>query len=243
MTRLSLPKRWLEGAMFLSLDLIAPFFEDLWIPVEDRISFQSKLRELLDDLLVEEHYYSVERVAIGYRVMDWFYRTPELPSPELLGSWIRNVLVLEGPDRPGETLWTPLSYRIPQKYENEQEARTNAVRNLATVAAIESERKALLQSKRETAEDQELGEWDTRVLELQNCPQDAVVTKASLTAEYNIFSAAWEQQCAALDYAELYELWLLGREVVPTMGIDESDLPFPGSWRFELTPLMRKFAS
>ncbi len=240
---LSSSQRWLEGALFLSLDLVTPLFEDLWVPVEDPIRFQNKLRQLLDGLLVDESYHSVDREALKYRVLEWFHTTPELASTELFSSWIRNILVLEGPDRPGETRWTSLSFRIPQRYETEQGPRERLVREMTAVASFERDKGAPLESRLEAAGDQELVEWDARVLGFRDSSQDVIVTKVALITEYNIFLAGWEQHCAELDYSALYQLWLLGREVAPAMGMKESDIAFPGSWRFELLPLIRKFAS
>lgn len=242
MTRLSLSQRWLEGALFLSLDMVTPLFEDLWVPVDDPLRFQNKLRTLLDGLFVDESYHLSNRAALEYRVMEWFHGTPEL-SPELLSSWIRNILVLEGPDRPGETRWTSLSFRIPQRNESERGPRERLVHEMTAVASFERERRAPLESKLEIAGDQDLGEWDARILEFQDSSQDVIVTKAALITEYNIFLAGWERHCAELDYSALYQLWLLGREAAPAMGMKEADIAFPGSWRFELLPFLRKFAS
>lgn len=114
---------------------------------------------------------------------------------------------------------------------------------MTAVASFERERRALLESKLEAAGDQEPVEWDTRMLEALHAAPDDIVTQASLTAKYNIFLSAWERHCAELDYSALYQLWLLGREVAPTIGMKESEIAFPGSWRFELLPLIRKFAA
>lgn len=221
---------------------MTPFFEDLWVSVEDPIHFQNKLRQLLNGLLVDESYHFSNQAALEYRVMEWFYSTPEL-SPELLSLWIRNILVLEGPDRPGETRWTSLSFRIPQRNETERGSRERLAHEMTAVASFERERRALLESKLEAAGDQEPVEWDTRMLEALHAAPDDIVTQASLTAKYNIFLSAWERHCAELDYSALYQLWLLGREVAPTIGMKESEIAFPGSWRFELLPLIRKFAA
>lgn len=242
MGQLSLCERWIKGAVFLSLDLTVSLFEDLWVPVDDRVRFQNELRKLLEGLLVGDSYYSLDRAALGYRVMEWFHGTTEL-TPDIFNSWIRNILVLEGPDRPGETRWTSLSFRIPGSFETEQGPTARLVHDMSAVASLQHDKRAQLASKLEALEEEGLVEWDARVLKMLQVEPDDILTKAALTAEYNIFLSGWERYCAELDYSALYRLWLLGRAVAPTIGMSESDIAFPGSWRFELLPLLRKFAT
>jgi hypothetical protein len=144
MSQLSLCERWLEGALFLSLDRTAPLFEDLWVPVDDRAGFQNKLREFLEGLLVQETYNSLDRAALGYRVLEWFYNSPQ---PELFSSWMSNIFVVEGPDRPGETQWFPLSFRIPRKFENERGLSEKTVRQITAVASFQRDKNEQLASK------------------------------------------------------------------------------------------------
>jgi hypothetical protein len=100
---------------------------------------------------------------------------------------------------------------------------------------------ASLEDKIERAEAQDLSEWDSRVLEIDDSTADAVLTKVSLIAEYNIFLAAWERYASTLSYAELHQLWVKGKELAAEL-LMPAGLVFPGSWRFELASLLNKFS-
>jgi hypothetical protein len=241
MDRISLPKRWFDAGIFLSLDLTKSFFVDLWVPWDDHLKLQHDLRALVSDALEGDAYYT-DQDARGYRVMEWFYSTHGSQKFQELNSWIRNIVVLEGPDRLGETFWSSVSYRISYQAEGETRAPEWMVRLMKEIASFRQDLKSELDDKFETAEDQPLQEWDQRLLEAENSSQDAVVIKASLVASYNTFLAAWERYCSTLDYAQLYQIWKVGKKVAAEVGIDPSELVFPGSWRFELAPLLSRFA-
>jgi hypothetical protein len=242
MDRMSLPKRWFEAGMFLSLDLTQPFFVDLWVPWDDHLTLQHDLRALLADTLEGEAYYT-DQDARGYRVMEWFHFTYGSQKFQELNSWIRNIVVLEGPDRPGETFWTSLSFRISHESEDESGGNQWMVRLMKEVASFQQTLSSPLNDKTEAAEELTPTEWDERVFEVSGSSIDSTVITASLIAEYNIFLAAWERHCSRLDYAELYQLWKVGKEVAAEVGIDPSELVFPGSWRFELAPFLSRFAT
>jgi hypothetical protein len=240
MDRIPLTKRWFEGSVFLSTDLTQSFFDDLWVPCENHLELQRGLRTLLSDALEGEAYYTNQDPR-GYRIMEWFYSNYGAQRFQEFNSWIRHILVLEGPDRTGETFWTPLTYQISNQTEGETTAPEWIVLLMKEVASFQQTLKSPLDDKIEVAEDQPLHEWDQRVLEIQDSSADAVLTKASLIAEYNIFLTAWERDCTALQYAELYQIWQLGKNTGVTLGMDPADLAFPGAWRFELVQFLSKF--
>lgn len=239
MHRISLPKRWFEGGMFLSLDLTRSFFVDLWVAWDDPLKLQHDLRALLSDALEEEAYYT-DQDARGYRIMEWFYSTYGAQKFQELNSWIRNIAVLEGPDRVAETFWSALSYRISGQTEAETTAPEWVGLLMKEVASFQRTLRSRLDEKIETAEDLPLHEWDERVFEVSDSSADAVLMNASLIAGYNIFLIAWERYSSTLSYAELYEIWKVGKEIAAKDGMDP--LVFPGSWRFELAPFLSRFA-
>lgn len=242
MDRMSLAKRWFEASVFLSTDLTQAFFEDLWVPCEDHLKLQRELRTLLSDALTEEAYYT-DQDARGYQIMEWFYTNYGAQKFQEFNSWIRNVVVLEGPDRLGETFWSSVSYRISYQAEGETTAPAWMVLLMKEVASFQQDLKSPLDNKIEAAEDQPLHDWDQRLLEVQDSPADAVLIKASLIAAYNIFVMTWERYGSTLSYAELNEIWQVGKQVSVTLGMDPSELVFPGAWRFELAQFLSKFAN
>jgi len=103
-------------------------------------------------------------------------------------------------------------------------------------------RKQDLDDRMDAVENQKLSEWDQKLLAIQDSSQNALVTKMSLIAEYNIFLGAWERHCAKLQYSQLYELWKWGKHVSDVIGMDDLEVLFPGGWRFELADLLDQFA-
>ena len=237
----TLAERWFEGAVFLSLDLTRQFFVDLWVPLDDAAKFQSELRRLLEACLDEESYYS-EQEALGYRVMEWVHNTYGSEHFEAFSFWIRSILVVEGPDRPGETLWSSLSFEMARQFENNSSAPKWMAQLMTAIVSLERSKRRQFDVKLEAAEDQELGPWDRHVLAIKDSSMDAVLTNTSLIGTYNIFLAAWEKHASNVGYAELHQLWQLGKEMAVDLGMDPSDLVFPGVWRFESLQLITKFA-
>ena len=234
-------ERWLEGALFLSLELTRPFFQDLWVPIKDAVKFQTDLRVVLKDSVNEESYYS-EREALGYGVIEWFHSTYGPHEFEVFSSWIGKILVVQGPDRPGETFWSALSSEMVRQFESNSPMPEWIGRLMTTVASFERLRMSQFEEKMEAAEDYELDPWDAHVLAVKDSLLDAVMIKISLVVTYNIFFANWERHGTTLTYPELYELWVLGKKMMPDFGMEASDLVFPGVWRFELHERIRNFA-
>jgi hypothetical protein len=237
---LTLADRWAQGAWFLSLKLTRPFFADLWVPIDNGAHLQNGLRELLVGSVSEAGYYA-EQAALGWRVMDWYQSTYGWESFHLLNLWIHSILLLEGPDRPGETFWTPLSFELARRFESNVSTPNSIV--MTSVVSFERVKRSEFEKRVETVEDHELDTWDERVLIFRDSSADSVMTKVSLIGEYNIFLTAWEIHCSDLEYAQLYQLWEVGKEVAIDLGMEASDLVFPGSWRFEVPQLLSRFTS
>lgn len=239
--RFTFAERWFEGALFLSQDLTRPFFTNLWVPIEDAAEFQSELRILLKDSLNEERYYS-EREALGYRVIEWFHNAYGSGNSEVFSSWINNILVLEGPDRLGETLWSALSFNIARRVENGSSTPEWIGQVMADITSFQRIQGASFDDKIDGAEDQELGEWDARLLNVTASSADATMIKVSLIGHYNIFFASWEKHGSGLEYPELCQLWQFAKDLATDVAMDPSDIGFPGVWRFGLPELLMKFA-
>lgn len=232
-----LEERWLNAALFLSLDVVESFLPDLWIPVTEWRSFNTQLRKLLAPSLVD--IYSERRNEIGYEVVDWYGNTFGRERLLVFNSWIRNVIVLDGPDRPGETLWTPIMHRIAQSEVAGDIP--DWIRSLMRrVRLVQRPQKELLQERLDALDELEGSEWDSQLFQIRDSSLDAVLTTISLVGEYNAFVTAWEQHCSVLNQGELHDLWESGKIVARGMD-DDLELPFPGMWRIELLDFIRNF--
>jgi hypothetical protein len=234
-------ERWLQAVLFLSLDLTRHFFRDLWVPIENAEEFQLELRKTLEQLRVEGFYHGEDRAALTYQIVDWLQSVCPNKAFEEFSTWIRSIFVFEGPDRPGETLWMPISFQLPLRLDTGFQIPVWVQTTISELRLDLQRNKSEFEEQVDAIDDQNLSDWDRQILALQYSSSDAIVTKTSLIVEYNIFLEAWEKHCSKLAYLELYELWQSGKHVAGVLGMDDLELRFPNSWRFEITNLIRRF--
>jgi hypothetical protein len=237
-----LEKRWLRGGLFLSLDMTRPFFAELWVPIETPESFQMQIREFLGPLVTKKSYWD-NQSALGYALMEWFHRIAGSDDFARLDWWMRNVMVLEGSDRLAETVWAPISFQVPPRFDVKFFVPEWISKVMREVQSDQRSQRQLIGDKTDALEDQKPSDWDERMFALQDSSADAIVTKITLIVEYNIFLGVWELHCAQLTYSNLFELWKWGEGIALGLGMDDLEVPFPGGWRFEVAAFLSRFAS
>jgi hypothetical protein len=95
----------------------------------------------------------------------------------------------------------------------------------------------------ELTEKEDLSPWDSSILSVEYATREGAETTISLISSYNAFLRVWENHCGDLDFEQLQTLWELGKQVSAKVGMQDLKVVFPGSWRFVLRPLLKKFSS
>jgi hypothetical protein len=224
---------------FLSLQSAAPFFREMWVPINNPEEFQANLRACMIDLHAESIYYLFPgrlNALIHFRVVS---KLPEADQV-LLALWIRAVYIGDGPDRLGETLWNSL---IPRLASQSESPLGTVQATLSSHQSRKLEIRARLKEKLEAQIPAGISEWDQHQVGPDGSGLEEIQTTIHLICSYNAFVACWERYCSGLSFDQLHLIHKLGAEVAKARNMMDSGLPFPCSWRFEMLPFLNRFES
>jgi hypothetical protein len=231
-------RRWQQAWFFLSLDQTAPYFGDLWVPLEGAFGFQNSLREQLKPWLDRQEEYYSNFGSINYLLADWFQTQHGWQKIDQLSGWVRDIFLHEGPDRMAETVWSQIPYHLPPAFKTDLPVADWLVEVLTKV---KDEQKADVDEleKRLIIDGQKpVSAWDAAFLPVEwSEPQD-IRNSISLIGTYNIFLKAWEKYCANFSHAQLNEIYAWGKHVAANTGMQDLNVVFPGAWRFELHSIL-----
>ena len=216
---------------FLSSDSTVNFYRDLWVPVDH----PSEFRRILNETLNMNEPYKAFVGEVNARVvsrLSSYLSTTELGS---LGLWTRSVYVEEGTERVAEKVWNIL---ISQMANRPDEFHLGAIyETLRDLQTDKCQREERLEQRFKSltsvdASDSDELDWNRVILE-----------KLELICSLNNFVASWSAHCGSLTPDQLFELFKAGSGLAVSQPIHSRGLPFPGSWQFELAPLLGKEAS
>lgn len=231
-------ERRTQGAWrFLSLESAAPFFREMWVPINNPGEFQANLRACMIELHAEDRDYCFPgqlNVLIHSRVVS---KLPEADQV-LLALWIRAVYIGDGPDRLGETLWNSL---IPGLVSQSESPLGTVQATLSSHQNRKREIRARLKEKLEAQIPLGISEWDQRQVGADASALEEIQTTIHLISSYNAFVASWERYCSGLNLDQLRLIHELGGEIAKAQNMTDQGLPFPGCWRFELLPFLNRF--
>jgi len=221
---------------FLSLDYTAQDYNELWVPISNKSEFQAELRTQLAPWITEEKYHK-ESEAFGYAIGEWYEKVYGSDALEILFLWMREIYLFHGPDRIPETVWNIVPYRA-QDIASEFPGFEWIFELLTKVRHAQEESMATFDNK---IIEQSLSAWDSGVLEVQYASQEGLDSKIRVMTTYNIFLEAWEKHCSKLCFEELQHMFKVGKRVAEACQMQDLDVAFPGSWRFELRKLLDIF--
>jgi hypothetical protein len=230
-------RRWKKVWVFLSLDITAGFFEDLWFFIGKPDDFRKELRKLLTPAMQEDEL-SGEPGIIHYLIADWFQNEYGKDSFEHLCSWANNVYIMGGSDRVPESIWSVIIYQLTPEFL----VSTTLHDTLTNVRQQHQKDFDSITERLEKASQVPLSEWDRNVMSAGAEPED-VYTDIRLITSCNLFSYAWEQHCFQFRYEELCEIYKLGKQVADRLRMVGVNIGFPGNWRFELQSYFEKLSS
>jgi hypothetical protein len=219
------------------LDYVGQFFEELWVPIRNIPQFQAGVREQLAPWLTEEKYHK-EGEALSYAIAEWYQSVYGPDALDTLFLWAREIYLFHGPDRIAEKEWNPIPYRC-RDVAAEFRALEWVFELLTRVRQDQEEKTAAFEDKMIIGAP--LSAWDARVLEVQYASQDGLETTIDLIVTYNIFLEAWEKHCSQLSFEELQSVFEVGKRVAEVQEMQDLEVVFPGSWRFELRKLLDLF--
>ena len=232
-----LNNRATEAWTFLSLDYIREFFTELWIPVDDVADFQFALRRKLQPWLNEDTYHKRAH-ELSYAVTDWYKDSFGLGALDDLLLWMRHIYLFEGPDRIAETMWNIVPYRAPD-IASEFPDLTAIFKVLDQVR--QSQERKTQEFEERLLDKSQLSAWDANAARIQYVAQENLDIKINLMVAYNIFLASWEECCGELTFDQLQAMFQVGRRVAETRQMQDLEIAFPGSWRFEIRKLVERF--
>jgi hypothetical protein len=234
-------RRWRQVWSFLSLEQTLPYFDHLWLSLDEPQEFQSGLRELLRPW-VDERKYQEEPGAIHTAAARWFVESRGAKQFELLSRWVRDIYFEGGPDRAAEGLWSALcanSPLAPGTGFDPLPGTPDWLPGLMTKLKEEKRRRAEpLVEKLDEEEGEAASDWDERLLAVQETEPHIITSRISLIGHYNVFLEVWDEHCSALSFEQLRQLWELAALAAPEIGMEDIAIPFPGSWLFELRPFL-----
>ena len=234
-------KRWQKTWFFLSLDQIRPYFGELWVFLEDADKFQRDLREILNPWLDKDEYYD-DYAPLNYLMVEWFQKQYGAEKLDYLICWARDILFYEGPDRVPETVWSHISYNSPA-LATELRLSSWVVELMTKLNADQERNMIVLKEKLVIDAQKHLSNWDAKILPIEYSEAEDIRNLVRLIGAYNIFLKSWEKHCSGLSHTELYEIYLVGKQVAAETGMQKLKVAFPGSWRFELRTILQKVAA
>jgi len=188
--------------------------------------------------LVGDEYFRLAG-SIHRQIADSFQAEYGSSCFDYLVFWASHIFIKSGPDRISEWQWFHFCLKSPPDYPSEYKLSEPLSSKLATVKG--SLLAGIEEFDRQTSiAEQHLSTADLQLMALGQLKPEDVFTSIELIAHLNIFVLAWEQHCGSLSHGDLKELFEWSHYVAPDIGIDQSDIAFPGNWRFELRPAFER---
>ena len=227
---------WQKMWWFLSLDRTRAFFRDMWVPVEDPAEFQEQVRNQLRQIDDQTYYHHPQ---VGNAIVhSWFSSAYGTDQQELMVLWADHVFITSTPNRLAEDLWGHLiSFATRPSEEDVPAWARDLFSKLETTDRGES--KAL--EKRIDGEfSSALSEWDRINMPRVASGEENIRDKIGLITRCNTFISSWEVYCSNFGHQELQALYELGQRLAEKRNMADQGVSYPGSWRFELRPFIKK---
>ena len=224
----TLPAAW----PFLTLDLVMRFQRDLWLP-DEFVACSRVLRQSWGSVVVNSaadleyrHYASMDAIQAecGPEVLEWI----------LL--WLQHIDIREGPDRKGEFFWSALLRRLSRRKNITLPAWLEPKVTLAASAL--SSRAEAIKRQIDAARISEISAWDSDLIASSEGSLEFTLDHLGVILSHNSLVSIWEQHLANLSLEQLAELYEIGQAIGPEMV--SAGLRFPGCWRLEYSPFLRK---
>lgn len=220
------PERWKYLWLLLSLDRIAPLWNDLWLPASHQASLQTQLRDILAPYLHEERFFH-EAEAINIEVLRATNLRCGSAEVGFLRDWCMHILIAAGEDRAQEALWSSICIVIGKSGRDVPEWIQERCR-----AVSENERRRRTESARnmEANSRRPFDVWDERILPYTHESLADVDRTAELVINQNIFVLSWRDECSGLSVGELAQMKVAAQLFREELGMVGIEIQTPGVW-------------
>jgi hypothetical protein len=158
----------------------------------------------------------------------------------LIALWADHVYAARGSNRTAEFIWSNIIAMGTGRHQSDCPSWIVdlflAIRG--TTAICEGELIERLEREFSTPE----STWDSTWLPQGASNREALKTKLHLVCSYNILCFAWEQLCSSFDDRQLQELYQVALKIANRENIEETQVAYPGVWRFDLLLFVDRFA-
>ena len=214
--------RWWNAWVFLSLDMIDPFSNDLWLSFLDLMPLRNILREEIGPYIGHDDRYFDMKEVINARILDRLHNDGH-PQFEQMVCWVRQVFEYGGSDRIYVRSWKQIAtktFRDPNPAITGKLALIMSRLGQRAIEAGEYIRTNIRAPQGATP-------WDEGILAMEELTCENVLTTIRLIMYTNRYLELWNEEAGGLNITELEELYRYGKLI-------NNEICFPNSWRYEL---------